>query len=86
MKSTFNLPHCSGDYPQHEALQLVQRLSQLALLYRQLNLASKSLNKKDSTYESQKLLLEGCIELTSEQMTMQLLQFSGHWEDCEVKE
>ena len=83
---TFLLPHCAGEHSQREALLLVQRLTQLALLHRQLNRASKKLNKKDSTYEEQKLLIEGSIELVSNQMAMQLLQFSGHWQDYDIKE
>ena len=83
---TFLLPHCAGEFAQREALLMTQRLTQLALLYRQLSIASKTLNKKDSTYESQKLLLEGSIELVAEQMSMQLLQFSGHWQDFDIKE
>lgn len=82
MDKSFRMSHCSGEFSQREALLLVERLTELALLYNQLTYISKGLlNRHDPNFEEQKLMLEGSLELVAEQMTMQLLQFSGHWND-----
>lgn len=82
MDKTFLISHCAGEFSQHEASLLVQRLVPLALLYRQLNYVRKGLLDRHSpNFEEQKLMLEGSLEFVAEQMTMQLLQFSEQWED-----
>jgi len=82
MDKKFLISHCAGEFSQQEASSLVQRLVPLAMLYRQLNYTRKGLlNRHDPNFEEQKLMLEGSLEFVAEQMTMQLLQFSGQWEE-----
>lgn len=76
MDKSFRIPHCAGEFSQREALQLTQRLVSLALLRQQLQVIRFSLNQQDPNYQKQKDLIEGCVDLTSEQMSMQLLHFS----------
>lgn len=80
MKHTFNIQQCVGEFSQEEACLLVQRLVQLALTYKHLHQTTQSLNRSDESFEEVRALLRGSREHISEQMVIQLLQFSGHWE------
>lgn len=85
MGNSFKTIYCLREYSPEEALLLVQRLVQLALLWKQVGYASKTLNPNDSSFKEQKELLNGSLSMISEQMAMQLLQFSGNW-DHNLKE
>lgn len=80
MKNTFHIPQCPGEFLQDEACLLTQRLVQLALTYKHLHHTTQSLNRDDESFEEVRALLRGSRECIAEQMVIQLLQFSGHWE------